>query len=152
MPRTPPTGLTHTASSVLPYRRRRRPPYGARLAAVLARPETWPEWSGTSSDRAHLTLWVLAGPDAWRIAGVWLATRALYVVAPPGEDPAGYDWRVVAGHPPVLVHPCGDLTQAEFAALVGALVRDGAERVLVLFGGDPSRPVRLYRVPGVSHA
>lgn len=151
MPRTLSTGPMHTAS-VLPHRRRRRPPYAARLAAILARPETWPEWSGTSPDRAHLTLWVLAGPDAWEVAGIWLGTRALYVIAPPGEEPARFDWRVLAGHPPVLVHPCGALAQAEVADLVGALLRDGAGRVLVLSGGDATRPIRLYQVAGVDHA
>ncbi len=151
MPRTLSTGPMHTAS-VPPYGRRRRPPCSVRLSEILARPETWHQWSGTSPDRAHLTLSVLAGPAAWQLAGVWLATRALYVVAPPGEDPARFDWRVLSGHPPVLVHPCGALTQAEVADLVGALLRDGAERVLVLSGGNASQPIRLYRVAGVDHA
>lgn len=149
---SPLTSMSRAASSVLPYRTRRRPPYAARLAAVLARPETWPEWSGTSADHAHLTFWVLAGPDAWEIAGVWLATRALYVVAPPGEDPARFDWRALADHPPILVHSCGTLTQVEVAALVSALLRDGAERILVLPGGDPRQSVRLYRIAEVGHA
>jgi len=127
---------------------RRLPPYGARVAEILADPSSWRGRPGTSADGQHLTLWVLAGPDAWDAARLWDASRALFVLSPPGEAPASFDWRVLAGHPPVLIWPCGDLAQAELAALVGALVRDGCGRVLVLW---PSGP-RLFQVEGVRYA
>jgi hypothetical protein len=141
----------YSPRAVRPYSTR-RPPYAARLAAILAHPETWPGRPGTSADGRHLTLWVLAGPDAWEVADLWghpdAAPAPLFVLAPAEEAPAGFDWSVLRGHPPVLVRPCGDLSQGEVAALVGALVADGCERVLVL--GD--RGMRLFQAEGVRYA
>jgi hypothetical protein len=70
----------------------------------------------------------------------------LFVLAPPGEDPAQFDWTLLRGHPPVLVRPCGDLTHGETAQLVATLLRDGVGRVLLMDG-----ELRRYQAGEVRH-
>lgn len=116
----------------------KRPPYSARLSAILANPDEWKHLSGTSANGEHLTIWVLAGSEGWDVAREWngpLPVPAAWVLAPPGEDPAGYDWSALASHPSVLMYSCGDLRQVEEAALAAAILRDGAESVMALFTG-----------------
>jgi len=109
---------------------RRPPPYSGRLRAVLAEPATWSDYWGTSPDGKHLSIWILAGPEAWTVARQWADTQRLFLVAPPGADAARFDWRLCAGHPPLLLRLCGSVTEDELLPLVAALVRDGARRVL----------------------
>lgn len=120
---------------------RRLPPYARYLRDVLAAPATWPRYRGTSADGQHCTIWIAIGADAW----AWARDREhrLLLVCPPGDNPARYDWSLLAGgqHDPILVMPCGPVDDAEIAALIGALTRDGVERVLYL-ADDGSR---LYR-------
>jgi hypothetical protein len=111
----------------------KRPPYSSRLSAILADPDDWQHLSGTSANGEHLTVWVLAGSGAWDAAHDWLAdppVSAPWVLAPPGADPAALDWSALAAHPPVLLMPCGELRQAEEAALASAILRDGGESVM----------------------
>jgi hypothetical protein len=136
-PRSAPTAVWRRAGH-------QRPPYAKRLRHTLDRPETWTAHPGTSADGRHLTLWVLAGFGAWDTAREWAETATLFVLAPWELDPATLDWRDLAGHPPILLHPCGDLPHQNLAALVAALIRDGCERVLVLFTQGP----RLFRAGG----
>ncbi len=111
---------------------RRLPPYGRRLAAVLARPDTWPWYVGTSPDGRHVTILTLCGPGCWDRAHTWEtgAEHRLFVVAPSGEAPDRYDWRILRGHDPILIDPCGDVSGPEIQALAAALIRDGVERAL----------------------
>jgi hypothetical protein len=140
------SGVAPTAHSPRSTRRvaRRQPPYATRLADILTDPGSWPRRPGTSADGTTLTLWLLAGQEAWPRAHDWVNSAVPFLLAPPGEDPSCFDWGLLAGHLPVLVAPCGHLGQAEVAALVGALVRDGVARVLVLHPAGP----RLYRAGG----
>jgi hypothetical protein len=108
--------------------RRRRPPYAARLTTALADPASWPGRPGTSADGTAVTIWALAGPDAWEVARIWSETSALFVLAPPAEPPEVFDWSSLAGHPPVLIR--GELPAAEVGRLAAVLLRDGAGRVL----------------------
>ena len=86
----------------------RRPPYSKRLAAMLERSNDWPGYVGTSSDGRHVSIWLLFGPGCWGWAHVWKDQPRLFVVCPPGEDPSGYDWRLLRGHDPILVEPVGE--------------------------------------------
>jgi len=113
----------------------RRPPYAARVAEILRNPGTWPQYVGTSADGMAVTIWIACGPEAWRYAhDEYQSTGAhrLLLVAPPDSDPAALDWSMCAGHPPVLIWPCGATTDEQVSALAAALLRDGVERVLVL--------------------
>ncbi len=89
---------------------------------------------------------VTAGPDAWAIARDYLAVGAPILVAPPGDDPAGYDWQLLRGHPPVLLRLCGDLGSAEVGRLAAAILHDAGGRVLVLPSG------RLFCAGGAADA
>lgn len=111
------------------------PPYGKRLAHVLARPACWAQFIGTSSNGKRLTIWLLTGQNAWKMAHDWAPRCRLFVLAPPGEDPTRFNWNALAGHPPLLLRPCGALEGAEVQALLMALVRDGVTRVLRLDTG-----------------
>ncbi len=116
--------------------KRRLPPYGARLREILAAPSTWPRFSGTSPDGRHLTLWVIYGADAWSTARRWAAEdRRLFVVLPPDEAPSLFDWSILAGHSPVLLHRCGIASREALMALAAAMLRDGVERVLCAESG-----------------
>ncbi|WP_018882347.1 MULTISPECIES: hypothetical protein [unclassified Thioalkalivibrio] len=93
---------------------RKLPPYARRHAEALRHPP-------------H-TVWIAAGPNAWK----WARQRPSHVVlvAPPEEDPAALDWRMCRGHDPVLVILTGPTEGAKVRELIGALLRDGVERVL----------------------
>ncbi len=118
------------------FMQRRRPPYGRLLTTRLSDPQNCHRYWGTSPD-GHLSLWVLIGPCAWDTARAWIDTRLL-VVAPPNEDLSQYDWQMLAGHPPVLVWPCGKVSQEQLDGLAVALIRDGVERLLVTL----TKPIR----------
>jgi len=45
---------------------------------------------------------------------------------------------MLAGHPPVLVWPCGKVSQEQLDGLAVALIRDGVERLLVTL----TKPIR----------
>jgi hypothetical protein len=141
----------YTPTAGRPYSGRRLPPYGLALREVLNNPASWPGRPGTSADGSAVTVWVLAGADCWNVAELWAHPREakppLFVLSPPGEDPALFDWSALRGHPPTLLRPCPDLSQVEVAALVAALLRDGAGRALVL-GDTP----RLYTGGEATHA
>lgn len=109
---------------------RRQPPYSKHMTAVMLRPATWRNFSGTSADGKHLTLRVLIGPKAWDVTDSHAAQRNLFVLLPQGDDPAAFDWRVLRDHPPVLVVPYGEVDDNTVTALVLAMMRDGVERVL----------------------
>lgn len=111
--------------------RRKLPPYGRLLAAVLARPDTWPRYIGTSPDGRHVHIEVLCGADCWDWAYWWADHgNRLFVVLPPGEDPDRFDWRLLQGHDPVPIQPVGDVDGASVQGLAAALIRDGVQRVL----------------------
>lgn len=110
--------------------RRRPPPYGRRLADVLARPATWPGYIGTSKDGRRLTVWVLVGAAAWSLAREWEPQRRAFLVCPPDAGPADFDWRMLAGHDPILLRPCGEVDGDHIRRLVTAMMRDGVRRVL----------------------
>lgn len=128
----------------------KRTPYARRLERVIANPATWPQYEGTSPDGTHLTLWVLTGSRAWDAARVFAASRRLYVVAPPDEDPTGYDWRVLRGHDPIIILRFGDLDGETVRALVTAMMRDGVHRVLDLAEHAMSRYVAAEEVSRVT--
>lgn len=127
--------------------RRRLPPYAHALRVALSQPAGWCQFMGTSADGTKPTLWVLAGSGAWDMAREWKALRRLFLVLPPGEAPAGFNWSVLAGHDPVILKVAGDLAATEVQALVLALMRDGVQRVLLADEGG----LALYKVEA-SHA
>jgi hypothetical protein len=110
------------------------PPYACELSEILADSPPWRRW-GASPDGRRLAVTVTAGPSAWDIARACFAIGAPVLVAPPGEDPAGYDWRLVADPrlAPVWIH--GDLPEHEVRRLVVAILRDGADSVITLSDG-----------------
>lgn len=112
--------------------KRRSPPYSKHLSAVLSRPATWRNFSGTSADWRHLTLRVLIGPKAWDVTDSQAAQRNLFVLLPHGDDPSIFDWRSLREHPPVMIVPYGEVDGYTVTALVLALMRDGVERVLYM--------------------
>lgn len=128
-------------------RPRRLPPFAHQLRVALSQPAGWLGFMGTSADGTKPTLWVLAGSGAWDLSREWRDLRRLFVVLPPGDDPAGFNWSVLAGHDPVVLKVVGDLAGAEVQALVLALMRDGVQRVLFAGAGG----LALYRT-GASHA
>jgi len=111
--------------------RRKLPPFARELGERLQDRASWPKWAGTSPDGANVAIWVLVGADAWSVARQWRDSR-LITLLPPGENPSGYDWRRSAGNDPVLIVPCGAVSDAEIHDLAAALLRDGARRALDL--------------------
>ncbi len=124
---------------------RRLPPYARVLVSRLAARDTWQpyQYVGTSLDGCCPQLWVFFGPDAWNIAKERIG-HYLLVVAPYGEDPAMFDWRILAGNDPIIIQPFGSMSGDSLQALVSALVRDGVKRALYL--GD--KGMIRYAVPG----
>ncbi len=114
---------------------RRRPPYASVLAERLADAGGYQRWAGTSADGQHVTIWVAIGHGAWTWARERL-DRMLCTLCPPADDPSGYDWRCLAGHAPVCVIRCGDVSDDRVHALAAALLRDGVARVLDVLTGD----------------
>ncbi|RME85093.1 MAG: hypothetical protein D6775_03770 [Caldilineae bacterium] len=84
-----------------------------------------------------MTVWVTCGPDAWYQARRWAAETPprLFLVCPPGEDPARFDWRILADHSPVLISAAGPVSRTDIEFLAAAILRDGCERVLALVDG-----------------
>lgn len=105
-------------------------PYSRQVAAQIADPATRRGLWGTSFNNQQVSITVATGTDAWD----WAKSQRwrLVLVSPPGQVPLELDWRIVAGHPPILLRRCGAVPSTHFAGLVTALLRDGAERVLDL--------------------
>lgn len=98
---------------------RRKPPYSARWDQIRA---------GLGSlDRT--TAWLAAGRDAWDQAQCWADTRRLFLVVPPYEDPAEFDWRQLRAVPPPALLLGRDLTIAQLDRIAAAVLRDGCERI-----------------------
>lgn len=74
--------------------------------------------------------YIIAGSRAWQKAKEIENTHR-FVMLPPGDDPAQYDWSLLAGHDPIVTLVAGDpLTKDEYDALATALMRDGVQRFL----------------------
>jgi len=111
---------------------RRLPPYAKRLREALAAPATWSTFAGTSPDGRNVSIWALAGSNAWAVASEYVRGRYLFLACPPDAAPETLDWRLLRGHDPVLLRQCGQLDGDTLKRLVLALLHDGAERVLYL--------------------
>lgn len=122
---------------------RRLPPFARELAARLANRASWPRWAGTSPDGHHISIWVGLGPDAWQWAREHINQRMLTII-PPDEDPNSYDWRMLAGHDPVILFSAGDTSGDEVRAVVSAMMRAGVKGVV---HGDAGKITR-YRMEG----
>lgn len=116
--------------------RLRPPPYGREM--IEAR-----------RNGQYVNPWIFAGRRAFELASRRGPGR---LVLPEGDDPAGFDWRCVAGLDVVVRWPGASIPEAD--DLGALLVRSGARSVLVLDdlredGGRfvVLRPHRRY-VPG----
>ncbi len=107
----------------------RLPPYGIILRERLADRANWPRWAGTSPDGNHVSIWIACGPGAWQWARAHIDHRLL-LVAPLGEDPARYNWRMLRGHDPVTLLSCGAITADDVLAVVRAMMACGVDRVM----------------------
>lgn len=129
------------------------PPYSKLLARQLADPSSWRRYWGTSADGKHVSVWVITGPEAWRVAkdghanihrsslgsGRAWEGNTLFLLLPPGQDPYAYDWRQLAIGEPILVAQAGNVSQTDIATLADALLRDGVGSVLADSPGGPIR-------------
>lgn len=107
---------------------RKLPAYGKRLVDVISRPECWRDYAGTSPDGSGLSIWVAIGPEAWQFARD--RGRMLIAVIPEGENPENFNFSFVRGQDPILIEQCGECGIDFIQAVVAALIRDGARRVL----------------------
>ncbi len=117
--------------------RRPLPPFGRILQQRIADRSNWHRWWGCTA--TGLSVFVVTGVGAWNWARWRLPTR-LVLVAPPGTDPEAYDWRLLAGHDPILLMAAGQTDGEHVRRLVIALMGAGISRVLDLRGGGT-----LYR-------
>lgn len=111
------------------------PPYTKRLSDVLKTPSVWPQYKGTSQDGKRISLFIIAGTNAWEIAKKRLHTKLLYLMLPPTDDPEIYDWGICAGHEPIIILTAGQLKKDISHRLSIALLRDGVDRVVTSAGG-----------------
>lgn len=125
---------------------RRLPPFGHELIAALRDPARFPRYVGTSADGRNPTLWLACGPGAWDWAKRNQGKRLL-TIAPPGENPAVYDWHLLRNHDPIFVVALGKVSQHEIRALIAAIMHDGVRRAVV--GAHDA--VTVYRRKEATH-
>ena len=121
--------------------KRKLAPYSRQVAARISDLEKRRAALGTSADARAVTLWVVAGPDAWDM----VARRPKWLALPCDgrSDPFIYDWSIVRGHAPVLLVRAGKCEGDMILRLVQALLRDGAERVIDMRDGTRYVPRRV---------
>ena len=107
----------------------RLPPFGGELVGTIQR-KPLRSFFGTSPDGRHETYFVLAGEKSWERAQQWRRGSRLFVLAPPKEDPARFNWNCVTRSDPVLLVVCGTIDGEFVRRLVAAMFRDGVECVL----------------------
>lgn len=91
------------------------------------------------------TIWISAGPRAWARARRWQREEEPGLVAPPGVDPARFDWSVVHGYRVALI-AC-DLTTPELVRLIYHLAQ-GEPSVIAVLHGPETNPQTEILVPG----
>jgi len=101
--------------------RRPQPPYARQHREALADPA--------------VSVWIAMGRNAWKIARNHLGDYThgrpqVWLPLPDDTEPDAIDWRCCRGHDPVLLMPAGAVEGEQVRALIGALFRDGVERVL----------------------
>lgn len=111
----------------MPQPKLQLPPYGRELAARLR--GDLRDWWGAAPNGKAAPIMLLTGPDAWRAAQDWRNHR-LIALHPYESNPATYNWRVLAGHDPVLLWRCGPVEGDAVIALMRAIMMDGVQRVL----------------------
>ena len=89
------------------------------------------------------TIWVVVGSGAWAFARDRVDEHHLgvFTLLPPGEDPATFDWRLLAGHDPILLVQAGAIDGDQVRQLAHAILMDGTERILTEDGGRYVREV-----------
>lgn len=112
---------------------RRLPPFAKSIIKARRSGSLTGQW-GAAADGQSAPVTLCIGSDAWTPAREWHGRR-LITLLPPGEDPAGFDWRCLAGSDPILLWRCGHVDGDVLQALLVAVMRDGAERVLDLADG-----------------
>ena len=111
---------------------KRLPPYAHDILTARRSSDLRGRW-GASPDGRSAPVTLCVGTHAWVTARQWTGHR-LITLLPPGEDPAGFDWRCLSSADPVLLWRCGAVTD-DVQALMRAIMRDGADRVLDLLTG-----------------
>jgi hypothetical protein len=103
----------------------KKPPFAHKVAAALSAGEL-AKLAFSSPNGRHISPVVACGSTAWSIGHALDAKRCLYLVCPPTDRPDIFDWRVMAGHDPILLFS----EDGEHDALAAALIRDGVKRVV----------------------
>jgi len=109
---------------------RKLPAYGKRIADAVQHPQTWRNYTGTSADGQRLTIWIAIGTDAWTWARERMSGKMLIAVIPENEDPESLNLSFIKNHDPILIQQCGEISVDFIKAVVTALIRQGAQRVL----------------------
>lgn len=125
---------------------RRLPPFAKSIIAARRTGNLTGQW-GAAADGKSAPVTLCVGSDAWRPAREWHGHR-LITLLPPGEPPASFDWRCLAGSDPVSLWRCGAVDGDTLHALLSAVMRDGVVRVLDLADGT----LYVQRARGVGRA
>lgn len=106
------------------------PPFARPLAGIAPKP-------GRS-------IWVYVGADAWAAGRAMSSKGYEAVTLPPGDDPAGYDWRFAAGWS-IVVFDTGGADLDALRKLGVLLIKAGATLVTVVTTQPAARTGMIFR-------
>ena len=113
---------------------RKIPPYGKKVAGILANSDLLNQYSGCTPSRA--SIWITSDWD-WSE----LHPHHLSIVTPVTKDPGDYQWLFLQGHEPILLTDMDPLFAEQVAT---ALIRDGVLSVMTV--GDNNTIYRTHNM------